>query len=234
MYDRYAIFVSVDELNQSMGVEVGRNYQPTYNAAPTQILPVITNKNPKECSFFQWGLMSKWSNSKSSMSAKSINLSAETAFHKAIYKRQIQSHRCIVPINGFYAWKKVSKKLRVPYYFSSTDTPILGIAGVWEEFEDIDGMLSFSFMIMTVPSPDVLIEFESQMPAIFSPNDCHHWLKDDDLIEHQKLVLSMTQNHPSLNSHSVSPAISNVKIDYPELINAIPASDQLGNYTLFT
>ncbi len=233
MYDRYSLYSSSEKIASALAVEVPGGYTPNYNCAPTQLLPVITNEDKRGLSFFHWGLMAKWSNNKS-ISAKSINLSAESAFQKSSYKRQIQTHRCILPANGFYAWKRVSKKQLVPHYYSPTHTQVLGIAGLWEEFEDIDGSVSHSFILLTVPSSSALLEIEEQMPAILEPVNCLKWLDSNDLQTSEALIKAITKNHPMLRSHPVSPAISKIENNYPELINAVPASDQHGNYTLFT
>ena len=135
MYDRYAIYAKPEKLREQLAVEVPPSYKANYNAGPSQLLPVITNQDMRGTSFFHWGLMTKWSNNKA-ISAKSINLSAAVAFQRAGYKRQLVTSRCIVPLNGFYAWKKVSKKQLIPHYFFPTQEQIIGVAGIWEEFED--------------------------------------------------------------------------------------------------
>lgn len=233
MYDRFTLFSSAGKIQAELAVDVPGGYQPSYNCAPTQLLPVITNTDKRGLSFFHWGLMAKWSNNKS-ISEKSINLKAEAAFQRSGYKRQIQTNRCIVPINGFYAWKRVSKKQLVPHYYYPTKTEILGIAGVWEEFEDIDGTVSHSFIILTVPSSNALEEVEEQMPAILDPAGCLNWLDSDDLGDLEPLIMGISNHHSPLSSHAVSPAISNSENNYPELIQKSTPSDQHGNYTLFS
>lgn len=234
MFDRYAIYSSAQSIQEVMGVAVSNEYHPSYNVAPTQILPVITSENKKELTFFHWGLMSKWSNNKTTISARSINLSSERAFQKTGYKRQIQTKRCIIPVNGFYSWKQMSKKQRVPYYIFPIEISILGVAGLWEEFEDIDGNSNQSFILMTVPSSSSMIQFENEMPAILSPSNSNLWLENEDLGENQKLIAEITDGHPTLSSHSVSPSILDLTNNYKELIEPAPASDQMGNYTLFS
>lgn len=233
MYDRYAIYALASKIREELAVEVPNGYMPMYNAGPTQLLPVITSEDRRGLSFFHWGLMAKWSNNKS-ISAKSINLPAESAFQKTSYRNQIQTHRCIVPVNGFYAWKRVSKKQIVPYYYYPTKVPLMGIAGLWEEFEDIDGSVSHSFILLTVPSSPALAEIEDQMPAFLEPINCLNWLESDDLGEKEAPLMSLTQQHTPLSSHPVSPAISNLANNQSTLITAVPPTDQHGNYTLFT
>jgi putative SOS response-associated peptidase YedK len=233
MYDRYAIHTPASKIREELAVEVPEAYLPSYNAAPTQLLPVITSQDRRGISFFHWGLMAKWSNNKS-ISAKSINLPAQTAFQKTSYRNQLMTHRCIIPISGFYAWKRVSKKQVVPYYFYPTKVPMLGIAGIWEEFEDIDGSVSHSFIILTVDSSSALSEIEDQMPAFMEPMACIKWLQSNDLEELHGLVDVITDHHSALASHSVSPMITDLKNNSAQLIKSVPASDQHGNYTLFS
>jgi putative SOS response-associated peptidase YedK len=232
MYDRYTIHAPASKIREELAVEVPEAYLPSYNAAPTQLLPVITSESKRGISFFHWGLMAKWSNNKS-ISAKSINLAAETAFQKTSYRNQIQTNRCIIPISGFYAWKRLSKKQMVPYYYFPTKMPLLGIAGLWEEFEDTDGSVSHSFIMLTVKSSSALSDIEAQMPAFMEPMGCLKWLNSDDLAEMEALIMAIPEHHTSLGSHSVSPGIGDLKNNYAQLIKSVPASDQHGNYTLF-
>lgn len=232
MYDRYTIYSSAAQIREQLVAEVPEGYKANYNASSSQLLPIIMSEGKRGVSFFHWGLMTKWSHNKS-ISAKSINRTAEEAFVKKAYRRQLETHRCIIPMNGFYAWKKVSKKQKVPYYFHSAEVPLLGACGMWEEFEDIDGSQSHSFILLTVPSSGALLSFETQMPAILTPNDCIKWL-DNSVEENEALIREIPQNHPALSSHPVNPAISSTANNYPELINAVPPTDQHGNYTLFT
>ena len=234
MFDRYSIYSSPQNIQKVMGVEVSEEYQPSYNSVPTQLQPVITSENGAKLNFFRWGLMSKWSNNKMSISARSINLASEKAFQKNGYKKQIQTKRCIILMNGFYSWKQVSKKQRVPYYVFPTEMSILGVAGLWEEFEDIEGKSNQSFVSMTVLSSQVMAEFENEMPAILNPVASKLWLENEDLEEKKTLIKKITGEHPVLSSHPVSPSIADSNNNYKELIEPAPASDQLGNYTLFS
>lgn len=232
MYDRYAIYAKPEQLRAAFAVDVPEGYAASYNAAPTQLLPVITSADKRGLSFFHWGLMAKWSNNKA-IGAKSINLASDSIFQKVGYRNQVRTHRCVIPINGFYAWKRVSKKQVVPFYFSSKQVPVLAIAGLWEEFEDIDGELSHSFIMLTVPSSRALEEIDVQMPALLDAAGALNWLEDKELAEYQSQLSTITQQHPALQSHPVSPAINKPENNYPELINQVTPADQHGNYTLF-
>ena len=109
MCGRYTIIAKAEEIEKRFNVHVPESYQPRYNAAPTQILPVITNSSPDGLSFFHWGLIPKWAKDKS-ISSKLINARAETLTEKVSFKNALQQRRCLVLADGFYEWKRSSKK----------------------------------------------------------------------------------------------------------------------------
>ena len=233
MFDRVALYCSVDDLAKAFVVEVQGGYKPSYNAGPGQLLPVITSDEPRGVSYFYWGLMAKWSNNKS-ISRKTVNLSASDSFQKRNYQRQLTSHRCIIPINGFYAWKKVSKKQLIPHYVQSPDESLMAIPALWEEFEDFDGMTMHSFRILLIPSSRGMEDFGPEMPALFTPDQGRNWLEDAEMDVLRQKVTARSIEHPNLNSVPVSPKISDLENNYPSLILKETASDQHGNYTLFS
>ncbi|MEM9337815.1 MAG: SOS response-associated peptidase family protein, partial [Bacteroidota bacterium] len=128
MYDRYTLTLKNDELALTLGVEVPHSYTPQFNAAPTKKLPIITSADNQRLSFFYWGLMSKWSNNKT-MSPKFFNLPIDSIKIKSTYKRKLKTHRCVIPMDGFFIWKQVSKKQKVPHYFYFKDRRVFSVAG---------------------------------------------------------------------------------------------------------
>ena len=128
--------------------------------------------------------------------------------------------------------KNISKKRRVPHYFTFEDRRLFGIAGFWEEYEDFDGGVKHSFtMVTTEPNPS-LSDFEDDMPAILKAEHEKPWLVDS---QGERRLYEMIQTTPDdeFTSFSVSPSIENIDIDRPGLITPTPPADQLGNYTLF-
>ena len=95
MCGRYTIIAKAEEIEKRFNVEVPESYTPKYNAAPTQILPVITNESPEGLSFFNWGLIPQWAKNKS-ISSKLINARSETLAEKASFKNSITKKRCLI------------------------------------------------------------------------------------------------------------------------------------------
>ncbi len=230
MYDRYTITLNHNELTLILGVEVPKYYEPNYNAAPTKILPVITSEKDRELSFFHWGLMPRWSNNKT-ISPKLFNLPLDSVLNKTIYRRKLQTHRCVIPMDGFYVWKQVSRKQIVPYYFYYPDRRVFSIAGLWEEYDDADAA-SHSFIMITKKATSLLFTLQDDMPAILDAASTRKWLESDDFGDVEELFDSASTE--TLISHTVSPRIRELNSNDVSLTYPAPASDQYGNFTLFT
>lgn len=227
MIDRYTLTPKSDELALVLGVDVPDQYEPLFNAAPTKLLPVITNTEKNKLFFYNWGLMSMWSNNRS-MSPKFFNLASDSVLGKSSYKQKLKSHRCVIPMDGFYIWKQVAKKQMVPHYFFFPDRKVFSVAGLWEEGEE--SLPSFSMITRGANQP--LSQFQEDMPAILDTVATRRWLESDN----QKELEDLLQNTPKeqLTSHTVSPKIRDIDDNDVSFIKPAPASDQHGNYTLFT
>jgi putative SOS response-associated peptidase YedK len=231
MYDRLTIGASAEELEKKYEAKIETGFVPTYNAAPTQKHPIITNKKPGQIQLFHWGLISKLSNNKS-ISPRLFNLSTEMALNRPMFQKPLAQNRCAVIVDGFYVWKKLSKKQLIPYFFCFNDRALFTIAGIWEEFEDFDGSVSRSFNMLTTTASKPLSAFQEDQPVILTTETAKTWLSDYSKPEQIRAILENIQQL-DLNYHPVSPLINNLKIYDQRLIEPTQPSDQHGNYTLF-
>lgn len=231
MIDRFTITASAAKIAERFSVEVPEFYKPKYNAAPTQLISVITSSAPQGISSFYWGTSPEWSKNKT-LSEKIINIRAELILEKPAIKRSMMRTRCIVPADGFYAWKRAGKKSLIPYRFVSKREELFSFAAIWEEFEDTDGHELQTFSIITVPANDLVASIYDRMPVILTPETESLWLNKDS--KEEDLLASLTALPGSeLNLYSISPRISNIDLDVPSLIHPTPPADQFGNLTLF-
>ena len=230
MYDRYTISLNNDELALTLGVEVPEVYTPQYNAAPTKKLPIITSVNNQKLSFSYWGLMSRWSNNKS-MSPKLFNLSVDAIRTRASYKRKLKTHRCVIPMDGFYVWKQVAKKQLVPYYFYFPDHRVFAVAGLWEETDEAEST-EMSFIMITKPADEILAGFQDDMPVMLDPSTTRRWLEVEGDVDIEDFLTD--KQSVELISHTVSPKIRDIQLNDVSFVRPAPASDQFGNYTLFS
>src|SRR5215203_3635700 len=105
MIDRYSITAPSLKIRDRFRAEVIEAFTPKYNAAPTQLLPVIIQDSPQGVSTFYWGTSPEWSKNKA-LSEKIINIPAESIPEKGSLRKALMRTRCIIPADGFYAWKR--------------------------------------------------------------------------------------------------------------------------------
>ena len=231
MIDRYSIAATPLTLRERFSVEILHDYQPKYNAAPTNLLPVITNTAPLGLSNFYWGTSPEWAKNKT-VSEKIINVHAETIQEKPALKRKLMKNRCIVPADGFFAWKKSGKKMLIPYRFVLKSTDLFSFAGLWEEYEDTDGVEFHTFTLITVASNALVQGIQERMPVILAPDGEKKWLSDKST-EAELMALLKPLEPEMMNLYSVSPGIQDTRINVPSLHTPVPPADQYGNLTLF-
>lgn len=232
MVDRYSIQNSLDTIKSTFSVEGNDNgeFVKMYNAAPTVNLPIITQTEPNKIQYFTWGLMAKWSNNKA-MSSKFFNVRFDELLTKRTYRSAVSERRCVIIADGFFIWKTVAKKKKIPYYFFKTDHSPFAIAGVWEDPDEFDDHAIPNFIMVTHPASGELVDYQDDMPFILDETQRVSWLDDkSDIGIFEKFSLN---ENIKLTTHSVSPHISNPALNEPGLIQPSKPADQHGNYTLF-
>ena len=231
MIDRYTLSTDKEILEKYFNASFLNEFIPRYNAGPTQDLPVITLDNTAHFQYFKWGLISNWANNKK-MSPKLFNLGTETLSKKASYQKSLKSHRCLIPVDGFYVWKPFAKKKSIPYFISRTDKKPLAIAGIWEEKDDFNEKANHTFIMITQNSDEMMTPYQENMPLCLGEKEIASWMNADTSAPEIQEMIKDTHSWP-LTAHPVSPLIANLEKDTPSLIEHSQPSDQHGNYTLF-
>ena len=194
MLERYSLSTPKEELTSLIqDVEITDRYQPRYNAAPSQLLPIITNENQGGFSFFYWGTAPKWSRNKC-ISQKLINANKEELELKPTYKKSLSNNRCLIPADGFYGWKIVGKKSKIPHRVILNEGTPFFMAGLWEEYQDEADETIHTFSIITVPSNDLVAPISNSMPAIFTLEQGRDWLNPHNSLDG---LLDMLTTYPS-------------------------------------
>lgn len=231
MFDRYSIAATAQQIADHFSVDVPTHYKKFYNAGPTHLLPVITHDNSEGVSFFYWGAIPQWIKNKN-ISEKLINIRAETVKDKPALKKKMLRFRCIIPIDGFYSWKRIGKKSAIPYRFFHKKKELLAMAGLWEEFEDEQEETHHTFSVITTPSNQQVLPVNERMPLLLNKESRNLWL-NKDANENDLLNLLNPENTVELESYTVSPRISVLSANESTLFLPTAPADQFGNLTLF-
>lgn len=191
------------------------NPLPNYNVAPTHYMPIITIKDPLHFNVYRWGLIPFWAKDEK-IGASMINARMETIIEKATYKNAFQNKRCLVPMDGFYEWKK-DGKAKIPFRIVTKDQEIFSMAGMWEQWKSPTGLDIYTYTIITLPANEKMQELHDRMPAILPRENESLWLNED--LTRQD-ALDLLQPYPSdlIDYYEVSNKVNSVKENNRELI----------------
>ena len=179
MCGRYVLKTTLQELQQKYGAvpEGIFTIEENYNVAPSLHMPVIVQKgDQRKIDKYRWGLIPFWAkeiNSGYSM----INARAESLEQKKSYARPFKSKRCVVPVSGFYEWKK-SNGEKIPHYITQNSSDLMNVAGLYEEWKPKKQGESpiNSFTIITTDANDPVSELHDRMPAMLLDEELDIWL----------------------------------------------------------
>lgn len=229
--NRYTLTLEPEKLGHRLGIVVPEGYRPRYNAAPAQLLPIITAGSELGISWFYWGLSPQRSQNKS-ISEKILNRKSEDVSTKPVFKKLLRTHRCLIPMDGFYVWKQIGKKTQTPYLVVLKSRQLFAAAGIWEEFETERDETHHTFSMLTSPSTPALRSLGERIPCLVSEKDEKRWL-NPETAEVELIDLLQNPSIPEVEFFTVSPQIEDTERDSPLLIKPAPAADQFGNLTLF-
>ena len=219
MCGRFSFSPLAKIIEDRFDVKVGAGqYTPRYNSAPSQDLAVISNVNQDALSYYKWGLIPFWAKDKS-IGNKMINAKAETINEKVSFKNLFKRKRCLVLSDGFYEWKKINPKEKIPYRIKMEDESLFAMAGIWDTWKNEEGNLINSFAIITTTPNELMENIHTRMPVILGNNDEKAWLNETDT----DLLQSFMKPFPAkyMTAYSISKLVNSPKNDTPEILNPV-------------
>lgn len=208
------------------------NPLPNYNAAPTNMMPVLTESDPGHIHIFRWGLIPFWAKDKS-IGTKMINARSESLLEKPAFRSLMASRRCIVPLDGFYEWKKGEGGVKTPYRIIVTDQDIFSAAGLWDQWKDtVTGEVWSSFTIITTPPNALMQPIHDRMPAILLRENETLWL--DNAVQASD-AMQLLHPYPPENmaAYQVSDLVNNVRNRSSDVIDPVSGQKPGIQGTLF-
>lgn len=191
-----------------------RLHRATYNAAPSQSLPVATAEGLE---LMTWGLVPAWSK-EFKPSFTTINARAESVQDRPLYKLPFLRRRALIPASGFYEWQKRGAA-KQPYYFYLPNRDLFSFAGLYDVWYDEHRNPKKSFTIITTQGNDTLSGIHERMPVILDQTEELHWL--DPKTKPEQLQLLLDPYADTMAKHEVDLAVGNVRNNHPGLINSL-------------
>ncbi|GAA1480029.1 SOS response-associated peptidase [Gordonia sinesedis] len=233
--DRGAATTGEAHTDADAAEEPGRGVGANYNVAPTSTIMTVVQRHDHDhpdddprlrVRAMRWGLVPPW--------AKDVgkgpllfNARAETAPEKSSFRAAAKSKRCLVPMDGWYEWRKgpldaKGKPTKVPYFMSPKDGTRLFMAGLWSVWRpkdaarEDDPLLSCS--ILTTDAVGDLRGVHDRMPLIMPFEDWDAWLNPDDTAPDRLWQPPSAEVADAIDIREVAPLVNRVGNNGPELL----------------
>ncbi len=209
----------VDDLARELAAEVERagspvdplSLRPRYNVAPSQPHWILRlgEGGQRLLSTARFGLAR-------ARGGLQVNARGETAARSRAFARAFAEARCVVPVDGFYEWRRGPGGAR-PFWLHRPGGALMLLAGLWAEEER-----GRAFAILTTAASAEVAPLHDRMPALLSQAEAERWLSDGDG------ALLRPAADGSLSVEPVSPRVNSVANDGPELLRPPEPERQLG------
>src|SRR5258708_29035828 len=123
--------------------------------------------------FVRWGIIPSWAKN-SSVGAKMINARSETASMKPAFRDALKCHRCLIPADAFYEWKRIGKS-KQPYCFEVNEGGLFAFAGIWDRWKNASGNAVETCSILTTTPNSVTAVLHDRMPVILDLDTYDFW-----------------------------------------------------------
>jgi putative SOS response-associated peptidase YedK len=198
-------------------------FTPIYNLCPTQDSPVLLlNNGAREFEVMRWQLIPA-TEPAFTTKLSTINARSETVFASRLYGDVVVRQRCIVPLSGFYEWKKEGQRRR-PFKIHLQNNAIMSVAGIWETWRPGTPHQRRSFSIMTTAANSLMSEIHDRMPVILDRKDEDTWL--DPEVHEQGELQRLLKPCPNdwLVAAEISSLVNSPKNNTPEILQpAVPS-----------
>lgn len=236
MCSRFTLTAENKELLKQFALTMLPELLKRHNIAPGGPITAIRqneHSQAREFAILNWGLVPSWAKDPN-MGHKLTNARCETAADKPAFRGPMRHHRCLIPANGFFEWKRVGKN-RLPYYFKHPEGKLLALAGLWEYWASPDGSEIQSCTILTTEPNALMRPIHQRMPVLIEESDYSRWL--DTTLQRPREVsdLLKTPSEESLICHPVSQAVNQTRNDSPDLLEAVelPVIPEQSEFELF-
>lgn len=212
------------ELREAFGVEPPEQHPARYNVGPGQDVWVVRthpDTHARVLTAVHWGLVPHFAKDRKG-AYRCINARAETIERMPSYRTAFARRRCLVPVRGFFEWRKEGKRKR-PFAIARADGAPLALAGIWENWRDAEsGLWLRSVAIVTTEASAALRDLHDRMPVIVEPADFAAWLGEvAESPAHLKALLRPSE--AALRIWPVSPRMNRGDVDEPSILE--PASN---------
>jgi putative SOS response-associated peptidase YedK len=229
MCGRYTLRLQAEEIADQLELPLPEefNWSPSFNIAPTQMVPVVIQSPEKTLLIMRWGLIPHWMKAKPDGTADGfINARSETAAEKPAFRTAFQQKRCLIPADGFYEWKKMPDGRKQPMYFFQKDRQLFTFAGLWSAWQTPDGETLHTCAILTTEPNDLVTQVHNRMPVILPAESRDDWLSD--LPKESLQALLSPYPAQDMAAHAVSTRVNSPRFNDEQCVESLANDSPAG------
>jgi putative SOS response-associated peptidase YedK len=215
MCGRFALIVPPSGLRAHFGYVDQPNFPPRYNIAPTQPVPVVRLMGETlRFDLMRWGFIPAWAKDPRTLPLV-INIRAETAAEKPMFRGAYRYRRALMPVDGFYEWHRPDAALpATPYLFRRPDRAPFAFAALWETYSDPSGGELDTVALLNGVANNLMAPIHHRCPVVLDPADYARWLDPATSLDDVAALLKPPPDD-LLECVRIGPAIGKVANDGP-------------------
>jgi len=187
---------------------------PNYNICPTvQVHTVTSEAGSRHLRPMRWGFIPHWYK-KPNGGPLLINARSETIAEKPAFRSACRERRCLIPVSGFFEWKRVEGQTPLPWWVTRADGDLMVFAGIWQDWSVGDETLT-TCAIVTTDANAAMAPIHHRLPVILTPDQWALWLGEEG-----KGAATIMKSAPedALSFTRVDTAVNSNRASGPELI----------------
>ena len=197
-------------------------FNPTYNAAPSQKLPIIRTYHSHRIELGTWGFWpEEWKHSK--RVRPQINARVEMAAEKPMFRDSFATRHCMVITDGYYGWFVDPRSGRKqPYRIMLKSGEPFAMAGIYARnddrtaFDDAESA-TVNFAILTTKANDAVSHIHERMPVILPLGREKQWLP----AQPSGMIVLAPFPAELMTAYPVTPKMNNARFNEPEAIKPL-------------
>ncbi|GAB4171761.1 MAG: SOS response-associated peptidase [Rhodocyclaceae bacterium] len=218
---------SAEDIARRFGADLGRDAAdagPGWNLAPgRKILALVAGRPRPQLAGLVWGFVPRWA--RDAEGVRPINARADTVFARPMFREAIRHRRCLIPVDGFYEWKREGGR-KLPYYFRIAGEGTFTLGGIWESWSERgaagEGCTLHTCAILTTAANEAMAPVHDRMPLIVAPDDRAPWLSGELRGERGIARLLLPCEAAAMECWRVGPRVNNASSEGEDLIRPVP------------
>jgi len=132
-----------------------------------------------------------------------------------MFRQSVQQRRCLALADGFYEWKRIDEKTKIPHFISLKDGAPFLIAAIYEAATELRPE---TYALLTTGPNKLMEAVHNRMPVILDPDAGKRWLEPSAITADKLAGICQPFPEEQMQAYPVSTIVNSPRNDVPECI----------------